>query len=93
MHDSSEDQSQHAIAVDKTPSNPHPVCHHPRLLRIVVPYACCRFMLFRLDFPPGAAVELVLYKNVRNAADVRRAVVSGELAVAALKASLVRPEP
>lgn len=48
-------------------------------------------MLYRLDHPPGETVELVLFRNVRNAAEIRKEVVAGKLSAAALKGSLVRP--
>lgn len=50
----------------------------------------CLTMHFRLDSPEGMAVELLLFESVRNAAVLRSLVVSGELDVAALNASLVR---
>jgi hypothetical protein len=48
-----------------------------------------RVMLFRLDEPAGADVELLLFREVRNAKVIRRRIMAGELDVAALNASLV----
>jgi hypothetical protein len=46
-------------------------------------------MLFRLDEPAGADVELLLFREVRNAKVIRRRIMAEELEVAALNASLV----
>lgn len=49
-------------------------------------------MLYRIDYAnaPADSVELLLFRNVRNSAVVRAAVLSGEVDMAVANAELVR---